>query len=103
MNMTIIQELCNQKKMRWTNHIFVRLIQRNISIPDVENVIRTGEVIENYPNDDPYPSCLILGNTRNGKFIHVVCGLGEDEIWLITAYYPDIMKWSEDFRTRKES
>ena len=102
MDIAIIKKLCEANKLRWTNHIFIRLIQRGISISDVINTIITGEIIENYPDDYPYPSCLILGLTVNNKFLHVVCGSNREELWLITAYYPNKDKWSDDFKRRKE-
>ncbi len=102
MDIKIIQDLCNKKALRWTNHIFVRLAQRNIGTKDVVKAIMEGKIIENYLDDYPYPSCLIIGYTIESKVLHVVCGVGESELWLITAYYPDSAKWSEDFKTRKE-
>lgn len=59
-------------------------------------------LMANYPNDYPYPSCLLIGKNFNGQFFHVVIGLGEDELWLITAYKPSAEKWEDDFKTRKE-
>ena len=101
-NIEFIRKLCVNKNMRWTNHVLVRMLKRNITIPDVENALMTGEIIEQYPNDYPYPSCLLLGLTVNNKYIHVVCGTNALELYLITAYYPDPDEWSEDFRIRKE-
>ena len=103
MDIRIIQDLCSKKALRWTNHIFVRLAQRSISMQDVLNVIMNGEIIEEYLEDYPYPSCLIIGYSVEDKIIHIVCGIGEGEVWLITAYYPEKEKWSEDFKIRKES
>jgi len=59
-------------------------------------------VIENYPDDFPYPSCLIYGRTREGRNIHVVCAYSTVEMLgiVITVYEPDPMKWS-DFLRRK--
>jgi hypothetical protein len=58
----------------------------------------TGEIIEEYPDDYPYPSCLILGaNTP----LHVVCGISELELHIITAYVPDSAKWNDDLKTRR--
>lgn len=54
-------------------------------------------------DDYPYPSCLILGFSVNEKNIHVVIGSNMETIWIITAYYPDLDKWEQDFRTRKEN
>jgi len=98
-----IKKLCDNESIRWTNHVLVRLIQRNISTDDIACALRNGEIIEMYPTDYPYPSCLILGATINNKFIHVVCGIGNSELWLITAYHPSSIKWSPDFKLRKEN
>ena len=56
MNIEEIQDLCRNNELRWTNHIFVRLIQRNISMADVKQAIMTGEIIEVYPDDYPDPT-----------------------------------------------
>lgn len=102
MNIKEIQDLCQKNRLRWTNHIFIRLVQRNINMSDVKQAIMTGEIIERYPDDYPYPSCLIVGMNVDNTYIHVVCGSNAEELWLITAYYPDPEKWSEDYKSRKE-
>ena len=33
--------------------------------------------------------------------MHVVCGCNEEEVWIITAYYPDNVEWEDDLKTRK--
>jgi len=93
--------LCSKKFLRWTNHVLIRLIQREITTDDVENALLNGEIIEQYPNDKPHPSCLVLGTALTNRQIHVVCGLGENELWLITAYYPSPDEWTADFKTRR--
>ena len=89
--------------MRWTNHVLARLFQRGINTDDVVCALENGEIIEQYPSDYPYPSCLILGISYNNDYVHVVCGLGDDELWLITAYHPNYDEWSGDFKFRKEN
>lgn len=32
MDLQLIKTLCANEKLRWTNHIFLRLVQRNISV-----------------------------------------------------------------------
>ena len=44
-----------------TKHSRIRLSERGISIDDIVNIINNGEIIEEYPTDVPFPSCLILG------------------------------------------
>lgn len=101
MNIKTIQKLCVDGSIRWSNHILIRLLQRGIAIKDVKYALLCGKIIEEYPTDYPYPSCLILGMTVNNQYIHIVCGIAEDELWLITAYYPDPEEWSKDFTQRR--
>lgn len=75
--------------------------ERGIKRADVKNCIKNGEIIEEYPNDYPKPSCLILGVTLDNKALHVVVGHDSDYLYIITAYYPTIDKFEEDHKTRR--
>ena len=89
-----LRKLCIPKNIRITLHAAKRLEQRRIFLKDVIACIMNGEIIEQYPDDYPYPSCLILGMSIEDKYLHVV---------LITAYFPSFDKWESDFKTRKEN
>ena len=95
-----LRMLCNSDAVRWTDHILKRLMQRGITQDDVLQAIRTGEIIDQYPDDYPFPSCLILGLSVAGKSLHVVCGLGLDEVYMITAYYPNPGELDNEFRKK---
>lgn len=82
-------------------HGQLRLNERNITVDDVMQAIDTGEIIEQYPDDFPFPSCLILGLSVNGTYIHIVVSMNDGKIYLITAYIPNSEKWESDFKTRK--
>ena len=80
-----------------------KLRRRRISAEAIEQAIRGGEIIEDYPDDPRGPSCLILGVTQEGRPIHVVCGrIENDQILLITAYEPNPEEWGRDWRTRRK-
>ena len=85
LNIELIKEYILNKKIRWTNHCLNRLSQRKMQLVDVKNAIITGQIIEYYYDDYPYPSCLILGYTVNKKMIHIVCGMDKDFIYMITV------------------
>ena len=97
-----IKIFCQDATIEVTQHILMRCQQRNITYEEIKKVIRNGEIIEEYPDDYPFPSCLILGMTMDGRTIHIVVGMGEDRLWLVTAYEPDPEQWDNEFRTRKE-
>ena len=81
-----------------TEHARLRLLEREISMHDIINCIESGEVIKHRP----FPSCLILGLSVKGRYLHVVVSKDNSFIHLITAYYPDLLQWEADFKTRKE-
>jgi hypothetical protein len=94
--------LYQKQSVRWTNHILERIFRRGISIDDVESALANGEIIEQYTSDYPFPSCLILGHTKAGKALHIVCGSNGTELWLITAYFPNPAEWMEDYKQRRK-
>jgi hypothetical protein len=96
-----IKSLMKDDKIKWSGHILTRMQQRGIKTIDIINCISNGEIIEYYPDDYPFPSCLILGYSDAGVGIHVVCALGQDYVWMITAYYPGKNEWLKDLKTRR--
>jgi hypothetical protein len=101
MNIMAIQQLMKYSKVKWSTHCLERMQERDISIADVEKCISSGEIIENYPDDFPYPSCLIFGYTVNERILHVVVGTDGSMLCIITAYYPDTKMFMEDMKTRR--
>lgn len=61
-------------------------------------------VVEEYPEDEPYPSVLVFGRTEGGRPLHLVCAYAadEDRLVIVTVYEPDPRRWDEDFRRRRE-
>ena len=57
-------------------------------------------MIEDYPDDVPYPSALVLG-WINQQPIHVVAATTPREKIVITVYEPDPTRWEPDFKRRK--
>ncbi|MSP38997.1 MAG: DUF4258 domain-containing protein [Deltaproteobacteria bacterium] len=74
-----------------------------IRIDEVLEALDSGEIIEDYPEDQPYPSCLILGRTRANRPLHVVCApvVDEQRLIVITIYQPDPARWEADLKGRK--
>lgn len=93
-------ENVRKKKISVSLHAISRLHERNLFIEDVVEAIINGKVIEEYKDDYPYPSCLILGWVK-GKAIHTVCSLSSPT-YIIIAYEPTIEKWNDGFETRRK-
>ena len=71
------------------------LKEDDISEKDLIEAILNGEMIEDYADDRPLPSCLIFGRTGVGRPIHAVCAYSEEDDMavIITTYEPDMNRW----------
>ena len=101
MNIEIVQNLYRTAKIKWSTHCLERMQERDISIDDVGDCIMSGEIIEDYPDDFPHPSCLIFGYAIHHKVLHTVVGYDGEVLHIITAYYPNTIKFMEDLKTRR--
>ena len=83
-------------------HAVQRMYERRISERDVREILTAGETIEQYPDDTPYPSRLVLGWCL-GQPIHLVVADNTEahEIVVITVYEPDPTLWEPGFRQRR--
>lgn len=76
--------------------------ERGIFRKDVLSAVLNGEIIEQYPDDRPYPSCLVFGLSEKNEKLHVVCGCDGETVVVITAYRPTLDKFEDDYKTRRE-
>ncbi len=97
-----LKALNKPDKIVITEHARKRLAERDIKVKDIINCISGGEIIKQYEDDKPLPSCLLLGQMLNYDPVHVVVSCDEEFIYLITAYRPSPEKWKSDMKTRKE-
>lgn len=83
-------------------HAIRRMVERRISRADIHQVLEQGEIVEEYPEDTPYPSRLLLG-FRDSRPIHVVAADNDEarETIIITTYEPDPDQWDSTFRRRQ--
>lgn len=101
MNIEDLRKLCNDENIQMTAHVLKRCRERKITLDKIISCIMNGEIIEYYPDDFPFPSSLVLECNLNSP-IHVVAGIGNNKLWIITAYHPDLNHWNNDYKTRKE-
>ncbi len=89
--------------IRYTRHARDRMLgERGIRPREVEEALRRGEIIEEYLEDRPHPSYLVLGQTAQGRSLHMVCAPVAEQrrLHIITVYEPDPTRWV-DLRRRR--
>ena len=91
------------KSVVFSGHAVRRMFEWGFQTNEVLEVLRNGEMIAEYPEDKPFPSCLLLGISA-ARALHVVAALDRrtDTCYVITAYAPDPNRWREDFKTRRK-
>ncbi|HKZ56771.1 MAG TPA: DUF4258 domain-containing protein [Thermodesulfovibrionales bacterium] len=79
------------------------MMEREISRDTVKEVLLSGEIIEDYPDDKPYPSALFLGWIKEEP-LHAVAAFDSVSryCFVITAYIPDLEHFESDYKTRRK-
>ncbi len=95
MHIDDIIEAIRTNRIRITDHADEEAHADNLTFEEIFFSVIQGEIIEDYPNDRPYPSCLIFGQNFSGEPIHSVWAYNEENKWtvLITVYRPDPNRW----------
>jgi hypothetical protein len=90
----LITAIC-KSQVRITDHADEEAVDDNLTFDEIYFSVFHGEIIENYPDDKPYPSCLVMGKSFAGEPIHSVWAYNPDNQWavLITVYRPDPARW----------
>ena len=102
MNIENIVDAIRNNRIRITDHADEEAKADSLSFDEIFFSVLQGEIIEDYPDATPYPSCPIFGFTFRGDPVHSVWAYNRDSRWtvLITVYRPDPNKWI-DWRTRR--
>ncbi|MBI5886113.1 MAG: DUF4258 domain-containing protein [Deltaproteobacteria bacterium] len=90
----IIESIRNGK-IRITDHADEEAHNDGLTFDEIFTSVLNGIVIESYPDDNPYPSCLIYGENYKSEPIHSVwaCNKETGASVLITVYRPEPGKW----------
>ena len=77
-------------KLIYRVHALRRMFERSIRPEQVEHILAEGDVIEEYADDIPLPSKLMMGIV-DGRPLHVVAAddVRASQVVVITVYEPD--------------
>lgn len=100
-----IQNCFHQNKILYSKHAKTEMETEEFGIikeEEVAQAVISGKIINEYSDDDPYPSCLIYGKTKKNRPLHIVSAYSKEEdiAIIVTVYEPDPAKWIE-FERRK--
>lgn len=96
-----IRERVRQNQFHLSKHATKRMDLRGRTLADITQVILTGEVIREYPNEKPYPEYLFLGYPHGPDNPCYVVVASNDETIIVTVHDYDPEVYEPDHRTRR--
>jgi hypothetical protein len=95
MEITKVKDAIQKNRIRISEHADEEAEADELTFDEIYFSVLHGEIIEDYPKDRPYPSCLIYGMTFSGDPVHSIWAYSENNQWavLITVYRPDPNRW----------
>jgi hypothetical protein len=83
-------------------HALRKMIERNISFDEIDEASGRLDMVKDYEDDTPYPSCLMLGFTKANRPLHVVFAVNHtpQKVYVITVYEPEKSQWTDGFLRR---
>jgi hypothetical protein len=89
-------------EFEFSHHAFKRTVERNISELEIMEAGKNAKIIEDYPDDKYFPSCLLLGFTKFGRPLHIQVSFADTEfVKIITVYEPDEIEWTDNYSKRR--
>jgi hypothetical protein len=85
MNIEDITAAIRSNRIRIADHADEEAKADALSFDEIYLSVFQGEIIEDYPDDKPYPSCLVLGHTFSGD--PVQCLGVQSGQWVGSAHY----------------
>ena len=99
-----VKRLIREKNVLISDHGYEELAEDNIFIRDIIGSIESSILNEGYPDYTKGPCVLVFQKDRQGNPVHVVWGIpkhADSPAVLVTAYRPDLEKWSNDYLRRR--
>ncbi len=84
-----------------TAHAKERMGARLVSDDEVKRVVTTGDVIEHYPNDQPFPKALFMAHIGSDP-LYVSCSFDGTNGYIITVHWYDPSIWIDPWTRRTD-
>ena len=83
-----IKDRIRQNEYYFSRHGDQERQNDDLTIAEVEQAILSGRILEDYKDTGRGASCLVVGFTDGSKPIHVICGMLDVWLSIVTVYIP---------------
>ena len=98
-----LRNQCSRDAIRVTIHAHQEMVEENVCYDSMVEALDRGSVIENYPEHQRGPCCLVCGRDSAGRFLHVCCTTSLEVTVIITVYEPQPPKWVTPYQRGQEN
>ncbi|MFH0765980.1 MAG: DUF4258 domain-containing protein [Calditrichota bacterium] len=94
----VIEDCLSRNAIFFTRHAKREMEKEEFGLiltSEVFEAMNHNQILEVYPDDNPYPRALILGTTSQGRPIHFVGAYDQEsrQLIIVTVYQPDPARW----------
>ena len=97
-----IKQAAKRGRFKITLHARVEMHAEGIMDKEMREAILDGTIVEDYPEDERGHSCLVYGQTGEGRHLHVVVSAFADPPIIITVYEPKPPRWETPTERRPQ-
>ena len=96
----LFRRAVREQQLKISLHAAEEALAENITRPEIEAAILDAQLLEDYPDWWPGPSCLIHGQTDAGRNLHIVTSYPGFPVTIITVHEPHPPKWATPTQCR---
>ena len=89
-----IRQAVLQRHLLLPRHGYEEALAEDIAVDEIREAIVDGMILEDYPEHQRGPCCLLYGRTGAGRDLHVVVTTGVSPVVVITVYEPRPPYWT---------
>lgn len=101
MDIDLIKRQVHGGRFRLSIHAEIEARYERLDIEQIIEAILADEILERYPDTGRGESCLIVGIAQQIP-IHVVCGMRNDLVIIVTVYIPGPPKFRDPWTRARE-
>jgi hypothetical protein len=101
LDIAALRKAVEQNRYLITQHAQQRMGLRKITHADIKYVVATGDVIEQYPGNEPDPKVLFMAHLE-GEPLYVSCAFDGNCAYIVTVHRYDPERWLDPWTRRKE-
>jgi hypothetical protein len=101
LDIAALRQAVRENRYLISRHAQERMGLRKITHADLRHVVETGDVVEEYPNNQPDPKVLFMAHVQDEP-LYVSCAFDGNCVYIITVHRYDAAKWRDPWTRRKE-